>query len=99
MTLWTKPWVPTQSVGMVPSWLLQTCLFRRLTCNNVGNKIVYYKDTVECQHLTILARRQRGVHGHAAELELHQTFESSCFPVCVEKCQELYASCFMEVTL
>jgi len=51
MTLWMKLWVPTQSVGMVPSWLLQTCLFGRLTCNNVGNKIVYYKVTVECQHL------------------------------------------------
>jgi hypothetical protein len=50
MTLWMKPWVPTQSVGIVTSWLLQTCLFRRLTCNSVGNKIVYYKDTVECRH-------------------------------------------------
>jgi len=51
MTLWMKLWVCTQSVGMVPSYLLKTCLFRRLTCNNVGNKIVYYKDTVECRHL------------------------------------------------
>jgi len=30
---------------------LRTCLFGRLTCNNVGNKIVYYKYTVQCQHL------------------------------------------------
>lgn len=71
MTLWMKPWVPTQSVGMVPSWLLQTCLFRRLTCNNVGNKTVYYKDTVECQHLQLWPE---GRHGHAAELEPHQSF-------------------------
>jgi hypothetical protein len=44
----------------MPSWLLQTCSLRRLTCINEdeGNKIVYFKDTMEPLTLTILARNR-----------------------------------------
>jgi hypothetical protein len=37
-------------------------VFRRLICNNedVGKKILYYKDTVECQHLTCFGQKAEG---------------------------------------
>jgi hypothetical protein len=38
----------------------------------VENKIVYFKETMECLHLIFSARIQRRVHCHTAELDLNQ---------------------------
>jgi hypothetical protein len=38
----------------------------------VENKIVYYRETVECLHQIFWPKSQRGVHFHNAKLEPNQ---------------------------
>jgi hypothetical protein len=42
-----------------------------VTMKKMENKIVYYKETVECQHLIFWPGSQRRVHCHTAKTELN----------------------------
>jgi hypothetical protein len=71
----TKPRLPHTVGTYATNWATMVnwrkVSFTGWTVKKVENKIVYYKETVECVHLIFWSRSQKKVHCHTAKPELN----------------------------